>query len=43
MRTFYLDDGGQCDIRLSCSYLTDDEIEEGARRLSQFLSDPRVQ
>lgn len=43
MRTFYLDDGGQFDIRLSCSYLTDEQIEEGARRLSQFLSDPRVQ
>lgn len=43
MRTFYLNDGGQCDIRLSCSYLTDEQIQEGARRLAQFLSDPRVQ
>jgi (S)-3,5-dihydroxyphenylglycine transaminase len=43
MRTFYINDGGQRDIRLSCSYLTDGEIEEGVRRLAQFLSDPRVQ
>ncbi|HWW72349.1 MAG TPA: PLP-dependent aminotransferase family protein [Duganella sp.] len=37
MRNFYLNDGGRCEIRLSCSYLTDEEIDEGARRLARFL------
>jgi (S)-3,5-dihydroxyphenylglycine transaminase len=43
MRMFYLhDDGGQHTLRLSCSYLTDAQIEEGIRRLRRFLCDPRV-
>lgn len=37
MRNFYLNDGGRFEIRLSCSYLTDEEIDEGARRLARFL------
>lgn len=37
MRNFYLNDGGRFEIRLSCSYLTDEEIDEGARRLANFL------
>jgi len=36
MRNFY-QDGGNREIRLSCSYLTEDEIDEGTRRLSGFL------
>ncbi len=42
MRMFYLDDGGQQTLRLSCSYLSDDQIDEGVQRLRRFLCDPRV-
>jgi (S)-3,5-dihydroxyphenylglycine transaminase len=37
MRNFYLNDGGRFEIRLSCSYLTDEEIDEGVLRLALFL------
>jgi (S)-3,5-dihydroxyphenylglycine transaminase len=37
MRNFYLGDGGHFEIRLSCSYLTDEEIDEGVCRLARFL------
>jgi (S)-3,5-dihydroxyphenylglycine transaminase len=37
MRNFHLNDGGRFEIRLSCSYLTDEEIDEGVRRLARFL------
>jgi (S)-3,5-dihydroxyphenylglycine transaminase len=39
MRNFYLNNGGRFEIRLSCSYLTDEEIDEGIRRLACFLRD----
>ncbi|QBG83810.1 PLP-dependent aminotransferase family protein [Xanthomonas oryzae] len=42
MRMFYLDDGGQHSLRLSCSYLTDAQIDDGVKRLRRFLCDPRV-
>jgi (S)-3,5-dihydroxyphenylglycine transaminase len=41
MRSFHLDGGGERDLRLSCSYLTDEQIGEGVRRLAAFLADPR--
>lgn len=37
MRHFCLDDSGDHQIRLSCSYLTPEEITEGVRRLGEFL------
>ncbi|MEV7470970.1 PLP-dependent aminotransferase family protein [Streptomyces kronopolitis] len=37
MSYFYLGDGGERQIRLSASYLTPDEIEEGVRRLASHL------
>lgn len=39
MRSFFLTDGGRCELRLSCSYLTEDQIDEGVRRLANLLSD----
>lgn len=42
MRMFYLDEGGQQTLRLSCSYLTEAQIDEGVKRLHRFLCDPRV-
>jgi (S)-3,5-dihydroxyphenylglycine transaminase len=39
MRQFYLDNGGDYQLRLSCSYLDPDQIEEGVRRLAAFLTD----
>ena len=39
---FYLNKRQCNEIRLSCSYLTPDEMEEGVRRLALFLMDPRV-
>ncbi|MFD4504145.1 PLP-dependent aminotransferase family protein [Streptomyces sp. NPDC058457] len=38
MRQFYLDGAGDTQLRLSCSYLDPDEIEEGVRRLAAFLT-----
>ncbi|MEW2620508.1 PLP-dependent aminotransferase family protein [Streptomyces sp. NPDC048106] len=38
MRQFYLDGTGDHQLRLSCSYLDPDEIEEGVRRLALFLT-----
>jgi len=42
MSAFYLDGGGRHELRLSCSYLTDAQIDEGVARLGRFLRDPRV-
>jgi (S)-3,5-dihydroxyphenylglycine transaminase len=39
MRDFYLDGTGANRIRLSCSYLTRPQIEEGVARLAGFLRD----
>ncbi|MDQ0937553.1 aminotransferase-like domain-containing protein [Streptomyces turgidiscabies] len=39
MRHFHLDDAGDRQIRLSCSYLTTDQATEGARRLARFVKD----
>lgn len=38
MDQFHLDHGGDDQIRLSCSYLEPDRIDEGVRRLADFLS-----
>jgi (S)-3,5-dihydroxyphenylglycine transaminase len=38
MSYFYPQGGGEHALRLSISYLTDAEIEEGVRRLSLFLT-----
>lgn len=38
MSYFYLGDGGERQIRLSASYLTPDQIEEGVRRLASHLT-----
>ena len=42
MASFYLDNGGDNQIRLACSYLTPEKIEDGVRRLALFLQDKRV-
>lgn len=39
MRHFHLDDAGDRQIRLSCSYLTTDRAAEGATRLARFVKD----
>lgn len=39
MRHFHLDDAGDRQIRLSCSYLTTDQATEGAARLARFIKD----
>jgi (S)-3,5-dihydroxyphenylglycine transaminase len=42
MTQFYLDGVPSNELRLSCSYLSPDKIEEGVRRLSLFLRDPCI-
>jgi (S)-3,5-dihydroxyphenylglycine transaminase len=42
MSSFYLGHAGDNQVRLSCSYLTPEQIEEGVRRLALFLRDERV-
>jgi (S)-3,5-dihydroxyphenylglycine transaminase len=42
MRHFHLDASGNDYLRLSCSYLSPEHIEDGIRRLALFLRDPRV-
>jgi (S)-3,5-dihydroxyphenylglycine transaminase len=42
MSNFYVGHVGDNQIRLSCSYLMPDKIEEGVRRLAAFLRDERV-
>lgn len=37
MRYFYLGTGGEHELRLSCSYLTPEKIEEGVSRLSRLI------
>jgi (S)-3,5-dihydroxyphenylglycine transaminase len=37
MSYFYPDGGGECSIRLSVSYLSEDEITEGIARLARFV------
>ncbi|MGW2671253.1 aminotransferase-like domain-containing protein [Streptomyces sp. NPDC001272] len=37
MSQFYLGSAGDYELRLSCSYLTPEEIDEGVRRLTGFL------
>ncbi|NNC05785.1 PLP-dependent aminotransferase family protein [Corallococcus exiguus] len=37
MRYFYLGSGGETELRLSCSYLTPAEIEEGISRLARLI------
>jgi (S)-3,5-dihydroxyphenylglycine transaminase len=39
MRYFHLDDRGHQQIRLSCSYLSTDEITEGVDRLAAFITE----
>lgn len=39
MSFFYLDGGGSHAIRLSCSALTGDKIDEGVRRLASLIAD----
>ncbi|NKI71176.1 aminotransferase class I/II-fold pyridoxal phosphate-dependent enzyme [Collimonas pratensis] len=39
MRHFYLDGGGNNQLRLACSYLTADDIDKGIQRLAHFLRD----
>ncbi|MGP8298312.1 aminotransferase-like domain-containing protein [Streptomyces inhibens] len=39
MSTFYLDEGGDRELRLSCSYLSPTDIDEGVHRLAEFLAD----
>jgi (S)-3,5-dihydroxyphenylglycine transaminase len=41
MSFFYLHGGGSDAIRLSCSALTADQIDEGVRRLATFIADVR--
>jgi len=42
MRFFHIDGGGAQALRLSCSYLTHEQIDVGVRRLAGFLRDQRV-
>lgn len=42
MSNFYVGHAGDNQIRLSCSYLTPDNIQEGVRRLVRFLEDELV-
>ena len=42
MSNFYINGVTNNELRLSCSYLTDDEIEEGVKRLALFLQDSSV-
>jgi (S)-3,5-dihydroxyphenylglycine transaminase len=39
MSFFYLDGGGSHAIRLSCSALATDQIDEGVRRLAALIAD----
>ncbi|WP_325118689.1 hypothetical protein [Streptomyces sp. GMR22] len=39
MSQFYLDDSGDNELRLSCSYLDPAHIEEGTVRLARFIRD----
>jgi (S)-3,5-dihydroxyphenylglycine transaminase len=41
MSFFYLDGGGSHAIRLSCSALATDQIDEGVRRLAALIADVR--
>jgi (S)-3,5-dihydroxyphenylglycine transaminase len=43
MSYFHLNDAGNAQLRLSCSYLTPEQIDEGARRLAAFLHGELVQ
>ncbi len=38
MTQFHLDDGGRHELRLSCSYLTHPQIDDGVARLAKFLN-----
>jgi len=38
MGSFYLDDGGDHQLRLSCSYVSPEQIVEGVRRLAGFIA-----
>ncbi|MFE9427071.1 aminotransferase class I/II-fold pyridoxal phosphate-dependent enzyme [Kitasatospora sp. NPDC006697] len=42
MGDFYLHDAGSHQLRLSCSYLSDDQIAEGVGRLAAFLTAERA-
>lgn len=42
MSFFHLGERGRAELRLSCSYLTPEQIEDGVRRLGVFLRDERV-
>jgi (S)-3,5-dihydroxyphenylglycine transaminase len=42
MSSFYLSGGGRYELRLSCSYLTPEEIDEGVARLVGFFGDPTL-
>ena len=37
MSLLYLDGGGTHQLRLSCSYVRPDEIDDGVRRLAAFI------
>ncbi|KAA2257278.1 PLP-dependent aminotransferase family protein [Solihabitans fulvus] len=39
MSSFYLDGGGQHQLRLSCSYVEPDRLRDGLARLAQFITD----
>ena len=39
MEQFYLDGGGERQLRLSCSYLDPDQIDTGVQRLVEFLKE----
>jgi (S)-3,5-dihydroxyphenylglycine transaminase len=41
MSFFYLNGGGRHAIRLSCSALVPDQIDEGVRRLAALIADVR--
>ncbi len=42
MNSFYPDGGGTTQLRLSCSYVEPDRLEEGVRRLAAFLTEAAV-
>jgi (S)-3,5-dihydroxyphenylglycine transaminase len=42
MSSFFLDGAGHHELRLACSYLTPDEIDEGVARLARFIADDEL-
>jgi (S)-3,5-dihydroxyphenylglycine transaminase len=42
MSSFFLDGAGRHELRLACSYLTPEEIDEGVARFARFVADDKL-